>query len=252
MNYNLFRFLETLVLVIIFVLIIFILKKKKIIFLFYSKNSNIYYRYKSEKKFRIKLLITYLSITISVLLIVLIARYPIEGYFINFSSLKDTFEYSGIEIDNKNIKVFNYEDCVFAVDTSKNEIYTVTITDNKYGLVNFNSSDIEYDLINGTYNFCNISVAKYNKDSNKTFYYLILSTDKIDADVQIDYSDMNCISSRNVSIPSNNLLKNKSISYEGLYTYIENDIPKKKFHINCDYQEGDFAKLPYIRGINDK
>ena len=138
-----YYFIRLLIVILLFCLIIFIMVKSKK-FIFFTKNTHpeLYSKYCTDKKFRKSTIILNISISLIAPLLLLISSYPYEGHFITFETINDSLNYKNINTEN--IDIYDYDDCVFVVDNSEYDIYSVTKTNGRYKLVDFDSENIGY------------------------------------------------------------------------------------------------------------
>lgn len=255
--YTLVRVLEFIVLLVIYAFILRILYKKEIIKIF-SKNKNpaLYQLYKTNNKFKRISILTNISICLIGVFLGLVSRYPIEAHFIEFPTLENSFGYKGINIDN--LDVFEYDDCAFAINKKSGKMYTVTGNDGRYRLVDFRADDdIEYAKADTPVGFCEDLVAKHNKETDKTFYYITVCRYEEDKpeNVQLDSKTMKYFSKDEETNPSvflKSAYGDNGLAYKYKYIYLDNNCPKDCLSINIDEESGIFAKPPYIRGITHK
>lgn len=118
-------------------------KSKKIIFFPKYRNSELYQKYCTDKKYRNSTLILNILIALILPLLVLISSYPYEGHFITFETINDSLAYKNIGTEN--IDIYEYDDCVFVVDNSEYDIYSVTKVNERYKLADFNSEILSMD-----------------------------------------------------------------------------------------------------------
>lgn len=158
------------------ILIIFFLLNKKYKFIIKvsaKKQPELYKAIHSDKKIMRKSRLTILGVAVGLALIGIVLYYPFEGYFINFSTVEQSMSYKGIDCEGMDIH--NYDDCVFVVDNRKGKIYTLTHSENGYGLVDFKCDGATFRAVKWT-NTYPVSyqriIAKHNNETNKSIYII--------------------------------------------------------------------------------
>lgn len=225
-----YYFIRLLIVILLFCLIIFIMVKSKK-FIFFTKNTHpeLYSKYCTDKKFRKSTIILNISISLIAPLLLLISSYPYEGHFITFETINDSLNYKNINTEN--IDIYDYDDCVFVVDNSEYDIYSVTKTNGRYKLVDFDSENIGYYQPHqvGNNGTTTPQVGKYNKETNKTFYYFGITGDEKpdDEDVTLDGNVMTYCKESKIE----HLLKRFQQTC-WIYSYLDNAEPKLEFIIN--------------------
>ena len=225
-----YYFIRLLIVILLFCLIIFIMVKSKK-FIFFTKNTHpeLYSKYCTDKKFRKSTIILNISISLIAPLLLLISSYPYEGHFITFETINDSLNYKNINTEN--IDIYDYDDCVFVVDNSEYDIYSVTKTNGRYKLVDFDSENIDYSQPHriGNAGTTTPRVGKYNKETNKTFYYFGITGDEKpdDEDVTLDGNVMTYCKESKIE----HLLKRFQQTC-WIYSYLDNAEPKLEFIIN--------------------
>lgn len=240
--------LRVIFVILTFSLIIFILAKSKIV-IFYSKKKNpeLRQRYQTDKRFRRLSVLTNLMFVAVFFSLVLIASFPLEGNFITLGTVEKALSYKIINTEDA-VK-FEYDDCVFTVDKNDNRIHSLTKKEGKYGLVDFNSDNVEY-IQPDKYEYRTISplAAKYNKDINKTFYIVSIkgANDASENTVELDGNKMTYTKDLKAMIfqdPKNRY---------GVYYCLLDGEPKERFILSTNDFDTYMYKTPYIRGISEK
>lgn len=225
-----YYFIRLLIVITLFSLIIFIMiKSKKLVFFTKNTHPELYSKYCTDKKFRKSTIILNISISLIAPLLLLISSYPYEGHFITFETINDSLNYKNINTEN--IDIYDYDDCVFVVDNSEYDIYSVTKTNGRYKLVDFDSENIGYYQPHqvGNHGTTTPQVGKYNKETNKTFYYFGITGDEKpdDEDVTLDGNVMTYCKESKIE----HLLKRFQQTC-WIYSYLDNAEPKLEFIIN--------------------
>lgn len=225
--YYIIRFIFIIVTFSLFLFVLF--KSKKIVFFSKNKNVELYQKYKTDKRYKRAYFLTCFMYVAVLILIIFISGFPFEGYFVTFDSVSESLSYK--KINTENIIVYEYEDCVFAVDDNDNKIYSITKAGEKYKLVDFSSENIEYNqpIRNGKLGTSNPRKGKYNKETNKTFYYIGINGKEKPDDgvVTLDGNAMTFCKKSEDDAPIKSLRGPCWI-----YSYTENSTPKTKFVIN--------------------
>lgn len=163
---------------------IYIARSKKFFFVTQKRNPEYFEQLRQDKKKRKKHFIANVCFLLGIILVSGVSFYPFEGYFIQFDTVKDALDYSCIGYSN--IHEYETDKCVFvtAQNLLSTEIYTLNKVNGKYGMVDFQSSDVHYFEQNGgsinINNFMNQEElqiggeirAKWNKTSNTVFYLI--------------------------------------------------------------------------------
>lgn len=236
-----FYLFRVILILVLFLLFIFTLVKSKRLVVFSKKrNPKIYEKFRMDKQFRRSVYISNIFLIVVLLVIIYISRFPFEGCFLTFDSINDSLAYKFISTEN--IDTYDYGDCVFAVDKSDNKIYSITKTDGRYRLVDYNSDDIEYVQVSkrGRDETTEPRIAKYNKDTNKTFYYIGVGAKAKPQDgmVTLDGNEMEyCRSQEQVS------LFDSATWYSWIYSFIDESEPKSKIVVSSGSKEVQLSKL---------
>lgn len=225
MIYLLVRFIIIIILVIVVILLI---KKKKI-------------------KIHKKRYYVLFAVGICVMTVI-IFNWRIEGNFIKFDSLEDSFNYS--VMGGEQNTVIEDDNCVFIVsqiDESTFEYHTASKFDDKWGMVDFNSQGQGYIISNknnnSKINSCGIIVIN-NKDYNKSAYILTYTKifendEKIENIIDVESKEKYKI-----------LTEEHGESWIKTQYYIVKDggIPKE-FTVNIDGEEIKFVdQIGYLQG----
>lgn len=227
--------IRLLIVILLYCIIIFIMaKSKKIIFFPKYRNSELYQKYCTDKKYRNSTLILNILIALILPLLVLISSYPYEGHFITFETINDSLAYKNIGTEN--IDIYEYDDCVFVVDNSEYDIYSVTKVNERYKLADFNSENIEYGQPHqvGNSGTTTPQAGKYNKETNKTFYYFGITGEEKpdDKEVTLDGNEM--------TFCKESITEHFAKRYQEpywIYSYLDNAEPKLEFVINSGEYE---------------
>ncbi len=215
-------------------------KSKRFVLFPKFSNPEIYQKYCTDKKYRKSCNLVSLSLSVIILIVIIASLYPYEGHFMTFETINDSLSYKNINTEN--IDTYEYDDCVFVVD-SENNIYSITKEDNKYKLVDFNSENINYTQpsYNGGLKITEPKSAKFNKDTNKTFYYLGISTEEKPTG-EVTMNDNKMTYCKEIS-------KGKDF---WIYSLLDNAQPVSDFTIKADSFQAEIYKTPYIKGVTDK
>lgn len=236
--------IRVILVIVLFSLMIFaLIMDKKLIVFSKRRNPEIYKKFKTDMQFRRAVYITNISLSIVLLVLILISCFPFEGYFISFDSVNDSLAYKLISVEN--VDTYDYGDCVFAVDNSGNKIYSITKTNGRYKLVDFNSENIKYVQVpeRGRDETTEPRIAKYNKDTNKTFYYIGVGgkTKPQDGMVTLDGNKMEyCSSEEQVS------LVGSATWYTWIYSLMDESEPKSQVAIFSGTKEVQIYKLNQV------
>lgn len=229
---------------ILFLLIVFALRKsKKIVFFSKKRNPEIYKKIQTDKRFKRSVYILNLALILLLLALIYISSFPFEGYFLTFDSVNDSLAYKFISTEN--IDTYDYGDCVFSVDNSEKKIYSITKVDGRYKFVDFNSEDIGYVQLSesGRDETTEPRIAKYNKDTNKTFYYIGVGAQAKpqDGTVTLDGNKMEyCSSEEQVS------LVDSATWYTWIYSFMDESKPKSQATVFTGSKEVQLSKLNQV------
>lgn len=225
-----YYFIRIVLVLAVYALIFFALvKSKKLVFFTKKRNPELYEKMHTDKRFKRGVYITYFFLIVLFIAIAFLAKYPYEGYFITFDSINDSLAYKNISTEN--IDTYDYDDCVFVVDNSEYKIYSLTKINGQYKLVDFNSEDNKFIQLveKGNMGTTEPRIAKYNKETNKTFYYFgITGKEKPeDGKVTLDGNEMQYC--RNAK--SKHFIQSLSWDY-WIYSFLDNAAPKAELTVD--------------------
>lgn len=139
-----------------------------------------------DERVRVRKRNTVIKVSVFVLLFVflslllLLCKYPFEAKYMTFSSVEDALSY--IFIDTDDISVSDYDDCVFVID-KEYQLYSLTKIQDKYSFVDYGCDDYFYKADGCLVDRCK---AKYNSLTDKTFYTVVVDTDKKPQDKNVE------------------------------------------------------------------
>lgn len=228
-----------LIIILLLCAVLALAKSKKLVFYTKKKNPEIYQQFKTDKRFRQSVYITDVAFIVFLLVVIAATSFPFEGSFITFDSVNDSLSYKLISTEN--LSTYDYSDCVFVVDNSNDKIYSITKTNGQYKLVDYNSENIEYVQVSqrGRDETTEPLKAKYNKDTNKTFYYVGVGgkVKPQDGTVTFDGKKMEyCRSEEQVS------LADYDTWHTWIYSFIDNAEPKSQADISSGAKEVQISK----------
>ena len=223
------------------------IKSKRYVFFPRFTNRELYKIYCTDRKYKRKCILLNIYLAIIMLLIILASFYPYEGHFLTFKSVNDSLAYKNI--DTQDITTCEYDDCVFVIDNDNYTIYSVTKDNNRYKLVDFNSESLEYTQPKrvGSERTTNPQFAKFNKETEKTFYLLGVETTTKPSDVLLDGNKMTLYK----EVMKQHQSKSTQNKY-WIYSYADHSQPKPNFVIEADNFKALIYKTPYIKGLSDR
>ena len=174
-----FYIIRCIVYLAILMILFFINKKFKFVFFLNPKKQPEMYEFMmTHKKHRRNSVLIKLGVAVGLILLAVGISYPLEGHFIQFSSVEDSFSYKWI--DKEGLDIHTYEDFVFAVNKDGDEIYTLTRKNGGYGLVDFSADEATFNALRVTDKSTvqnDVVEAKYNKETKKSFYVVDIDSD---------------------------------------------------------------------------
>ena len=232
-----------LILIILLCAFLALVKSKKLVFFTKKKNPEIYQQFKTDKRFKQSVYVTDVAFIVFLLAIIAATSFPFEGSFVTFDSVNDSLAYK--LINTENLSTYDYSDCVFVVDNSNDKIYSVTKTNGRYKLVDYNSENIEYVQVSqrGRDETTEPLKAKYNKDTNKTFYYVGVGgkVKPHDGAVTFDGKKMEyCRSEEQIS------LVGSATWYTWIYSFMDDSEPRSQASIFSGTKELQISKLKQV------
>lgn len=147
-----------------------------------------------NRKRKVKTVLYFVFSGAIIIFLILISLYPIEGHFIYFDSLDESLSYKFI--NTKSVETYDFDDCIFVVD-NRDKLHCVVKSADKYKLVDFKAKNVNYIFISsGGVPINKPIVAKYSKETDKTFYYATFFSDSKPDESAVWFNDQNMVYSK--------------------------------------------------------